>query len=439
MRIFPGRRSEVSVAHTSLKGTIFCDAYRAWSGLTLVVPAEGSVLRLIDMKGRSVHRWDAGRRLSGHAELLPNGHILCAAKDEASPLAAIDGAGGVLLELDWEGNVVWEYADPLLHDGCFRTAGGNTLVIKWTKVPEETAPRVRGGAEGSERKGVMWGDVIQEVTPAKEVAWSWTAHEHLNPQIDISCALCPRVEWTHAVSCLELPDGNILACFRKNDTVAVIGKETGEILWRWGKGELAHPQHASLLDNGNVLLFDSGYHRAGINMANSRVVEVVPYSDLDSGRHAGRKSGRDTEQNTGRDNSRETGRVAWSYTDGVNQLFYSSGLSGAQRLPNGNTLVCEGVRGRLFEVTPEGHPVWEYVNHLSGEESDPTAPRRHFQVYSAQRYGMDYSGLAGNKALPAKRQAAPGTVFEVGAEEEAVAEKADDQDAVLKRLQQLGY
>ena len=42
--------------------------------------------------------------------------------------------------------------------------------------------------------------------------------------------------------------------------------------------------------------------------------------------------------------------------------FYSSYISSAQRLPNGNTLITEGSDGRLIEVTPDHEIVWEYIN-----------------------------------------------------------------------------
>ena len=50
--------------------------------------------------------------------------------------------------------------------------------------------------------------------------------------------------------------------------------------------------------------------------------------------------------------------LVWSY---AGPRFYSSNISGAQRLPNGNTLVTEGASGRLFEVTKESQIVWEYI------------------------------------------------------------------------------
>ena len=34
--------------------------------------------------------------------------------------------------------------------------------------------------------------------------------------------------------------------------------------------------------------------------------------------------------------------------------FFAPYISGTQRLPNGNTLICDGVHGTLFEVTPAG-------------------------------------------------------------------------------------
>ena len=45
---------------------------------------------------------------------------------------------------------------------------------------------------------------------------------------------------------------------------------------------------------------------------------------------------------------------------GNEKLFFSNLMSGMQRLPNGNTLICESDPGRVFEVTKLGKVVWEY-------------------------------------------------------------------------------
>lgn len=43
------------------------------------------------------------------------------------------------------------------------------------------------------------------------------------------------------------------------------------------------------------------------------------------------------------------------------QRLLQQSHSGARRLPNGNTLITDGFFGRMFQVTPEGEVVWEYI------------------------------------------------------------------------------
>ena len=52
----------------------------------------------------------------------------------------------------------------------------------------------------------------------------------------------------------------------------------------------------------------------------------------------------------------------WVYTANPINDFYASYLSGAQRLKNGNTLICNGESGKIFEVTAEGETVWQFTN-----------------------------------------------------------------------------
>jgi hypothetical protein len=56
----------------------------------------------------------------------------------------------------------------------------------------------------------------------------------------------------------------------------------------------------------------------------------------------------------------------WTYAANPPGSFYARIISGAQRLPNGNTLINEGTEGRFFEVTPSGTIVWEYKNPVIG-------------------------------------------------------------------------
>ena len=82
-----------------------------------------------------------------------------------------------------------------------------------------------------------------------------------------------------------------------------------------------------------------------------------------------------------------TKEIVWSYQERRLIDFFSPFISNAQRLPNGNTLICEGNFGRLFEVTPEGELVWEYVNPHFPVPSPGETPNN--SVFRAFRYSPE--------------------------------------------------
>jgi hypothetical protein len=51
----------------------------------------------------------------------------------------------------------------------------------------------------------------------------------------------------------------------------------------------------------------------------------------------------------------------WTYAAPNTADFYSKLMGGAQRLPNGNTLICSSCTATLFEVTPNKEIVWKYL------------------------------------------------------------------------------
>ena len=95
--------------------------------------------------------------------------------------------------------------------------------------------------------------------------------------------------------------------------------------------------------------------------------------------------------------------LSWKYIAPDKYSFYSAFVSGAQRLKNGNTLICSGAKGRFFEVTQEGEIVWEYWNPYNdgyrlpdGSPSQPTGPFK-FAQFRATHYATDYPGLEGKE------------------------------------------
>ena len=113
----------------------------------------------------------------------------------------------------------------------------------------------------------------------------------------------------------------------------------------------AHMIPLGLPGAGNVLVFDNqgaaGFPPIYLNMfAGSRVLEIDPIS----------------REIVWQFDASVSGRPFWN--------FFSSFISSARRLSNGNTLICEGMHGRFFQVTPKGEIVWEYVNPFFGEWAD---------------------------------------------------------------------
>lgn len=101
---------------------------------------------------------------------------------------------------------------------------------------------------------------------------------------------------------------------------------------------------------------------------------------------------------------------AWTYQASPPASLFSEAISGAQRLPNGNTLIDDGVHGTFLEVTSGGETVWKYVNPvvlggaLAQGEAIPADPARAGEfmnaVFRVYRYGPDYPGLVGRDLTP---------------------------------------
>lgn len=147
----------------------------------------------------------------------------------------------------------------------------------------------------------------------------------------------------------------------------------GDLLYRWGNPRVYHAgkkedqrlfaQHNAhwiadgLPGAGHVLVFNNGSSRPDGNY--SSVDEIVLPVDAE---------GRYSHQPGAAYGPTE---ATWSYTAPKKTDFYSFFISGAQRLPNGNTLICSGANGTIFEVTPDKTVVWKYVNPLKGGLGSP--------------------------------------------------------------------
>ncbi len=138
----------MSSARRALQSVTTYTPHKAYPGFTLFSPmtqVPGNTW-LIDMQGRFVHRWKLPGWVRLHSDLLPNGHILCALEDVGAPPSSVPTVAKRVVELDWDGNMVWQYEDDIMdaHDRE-RSKNGNTLIMKYDPIPEEIAAKVQGG------------------------------------------------------------------------------------------------------------------------------------------------------------------------------------------------------------------------------------------------------------------------------------------------------
>lgn len=337
-------------------GLCVCDEKRATPGYTLFTPLHGKTTFLIGLRGDILHQWQHPFTPGNYAYLLENGNLLWSGRLAEGP-QRMGGRGGLLREYDWNGDVVWEHRHVGQHHDFRRLSNGNTAFIAWEPVPGEIERRIPGGIPDTPHgDGFMYGDCIYEVTPTGSVAWEWHACRDMEVEKYPIVAGQRRDEFAHANALSLLPDGDLMVSFRRLSTIIVIDRKTKKVKWEhrdesWGMQHDCEP-----LNNGNFTLFANGVNIPGNPY--SRVIEFDPRSH----------------------------RSVWEYRGRPTYTFFSQHISGAQRLASGNTLICEGQWGRLFEVTPEGNVVWEYVNPFMGadQHGDPSG-----EVFRAYRYAAD--------------------------------------------------
>jgi len=434
----------------------------AYQGYTLISPLQSKTTFLIDMNGKVVKRWESAATPSSLAYLLDSGNLLKADVAPDAPFGNFAGIGGHFQELDWNGNAVWDFtygnATLAQHHDFTRLPNGNLLLLM--KEKKTVAEAIAAGRMPSSLPAgvTVEPDSLVEIKPTGkttgEVVWEWKIWEHLIQDFDKSQANFGDVsahpelmdinynitagqrgnpDWTH---------GNAVAYNAKLNQIAISSRNFGEFwiidhstttkeasghvggksgkggdfLYRWGNpktyrapGEARlwgqHNVHwiaDGLPGAGHLLVFNNGDTRPGERYSSAD--EIVLPVDA-NGRYAhtpGQAFGPE--------------KAVWSFSAGKTTDFYSVNISGADRLPNGNTLICSGAQGIIFEVTPQNKIVWQYnmppiaaagrgARAGAAPAAGPAAGARagrgagNAQVFRAYRFAPDSPALKGKSLV----------------------------------------
>jgi hypothetical protein len=307
---------------------------RVQPGYRLYVTPVACEATLIDDGGGVVRSWRAEPcEKWSHAQLLPGGDLLVPGRD---PREGRGPALQYLLRLSFTGEVVWKQRVRAHHDAALRPDGS---LLALTSRPRVAPEIFRGGP--------VLDNPILAVSADGETGAERSLLDTLAGR-DAACALLPAVAnehgaadlfHTNAIEWVERDDlraphpagdrPRLLLTLRHQNCVVMLDAESMEVVWEWGRGILDGPHDATLLADGNLLVFDNGMERGW-----SRVLEIDP----------------------------RTRELRWEYPGTDDTGFFTPGRGSSQRLANGNTLIAESNAGRAFEITPEGDVVWEFLN-----------------------------------------------------------------------------
>jgi hypothetical protein len=137
-------------------------------------------------------------------------------------------------------------------------------------------------------------------------------------------------------------------------------------------GPMWIPRGKGLRGEGNIIVFNNGLFREPKDYSTAEEYDV------------------------------KTGKIVWAFEGKDRYALKSWLMGGAQRLSNGNTLICGGQHGHLYEVTESGDVVWEYIMPLSKNGIRQQVTGENITVYNVRRYSRDYPGLAGKDLIPGK-------------------------------------
>ena len=159
------------------------DSARASAGSTLFAPVSGEgAVCLIDLNGKTVHTWRMPYPPGLYGYLTQKGTLFYNGKiPNETFLGKSPFMGGVALEADWNGRILWEVRQPNHHHDGRLLKNGNVLFLCATELPADIARKVQGGRPGTEVNGKIWADYLLEVTKRGRTVWEWRTWEHMDP------------------------------------------------------------------------------------------------------------------------------------------------------------------------------------------------------------------------------------------------------------------
>ncbi len=314
-------------------GVIQHDSSRAFQALNFFTAGHALEAYLMDMDGSVVHTWrrnseevafeetadpDAQQNWWRRGYVYDNGDLLVI-RENAS-----------LTKLDKDSNVIWRQEAGFHHD-LDVLDDGRIFVLTTQK---RRIPYLRREDPSDDDRITVLsedGEVIRELSildAFNNSSYSGVPLRSAAPVDILHTNTLEVLDGRLASKSEFFKRGNVLVSCLYVDAIAIIDLEQQAVVWALS-GMWRAQHQPTILDNGNILLFDNrGHHER------AKIIEFDPF----------------------------TQQLVWSYMGPDGNGLWSRQLGSNQRLANGNTLITDSVNGRAFEVTSAGDIVWEYVN-----------------------------------------------------------------------------
>jgi hypothetical protein len=192
------------------------------------------------------------------------------------------------------------------------------------------------------------------------------------------------------------------------------------VLENWDSATSGHRQmggshHASwippgLPGAGHLMVFNNGqylYQRT----PQSSVLEIDPFLDAngrDASHYVNPPAAGYRRETYDKDTHNQPRLISKQIVGGYRSInshgMFSHIGSSAQHLPNGNLFICSDTEGHFFEVTADGQLVWEYINPITRDGAvkvlGDVLPMTN-SVFRAYRYAADHPAFKGRDLTPA--------------------------------------
>lgn len=338
--------SWVSAEKNILKsGVTKYDRRRSLKGINIYTSENLCTAYLMDMSGNILHTYSNKINSDDgwiYMKIYPNGDLLSFVKDK------------YIVRLDWESNVKWIKRIRAHHDiaiadnkDIYTLSRKDELVyIYGIPVPILNEYILILSPEGEVRREISLSPSLKNYVTLDAIIniYLWMNNpktikniiqRKIRGQFIFSAGSSFDVFHNNTIELIDrdidhlCEKGNLLISIRELDLIGIFDIEREELIWSWGPGSLSRQHHPTLLKNGNIQIFDNGCNRKY-----SRIVELNPLEE----------------------------EIVWEYKSDPVDQFYSYRAGSSQRLPDGNILITDYSKGRVFEITRDGEVVWEFYN-----------------------------------------------------------------------------